>query len=789
MFKNYLKIAWRNLLNSKGFSFINIAGLAIGMTAAMLIGIWIQHELSFDRFHKQIKDLYIVYNKSIFDGELHCWPSTPPALGPVLKQEYPDIKYSARITYVDKHLFDYNGKKLEAEGFDAEENFLKMFTFPLIAGNMATALSSPYKIVITEDFAKKMFGTTENVVGKIIKFDNQYNLTISGVLQKLPSNTRFQTDYITPWLFYRVQYNGDDQNWGNNSYRTYVQLNSGANLKKVNAKIINTTIKHSNGNEDNQIFLHPFGDYYLYNTFKNGVPSGGRADVVKLFTFIAGFILLIACINFMNLSTARSEKRAKEVGIRKSIGALKLSLVGQFLIESVIVSFIAGVIALILTRITLPYFNELVSLDLSLPLLKPSFILAWLVFVLATGLLAGCYPALYLSSFKPVQVLKGTFVSVNAVVTPRKLLVITQFTFAVVMIVSTIVIRKQIQYAQDRDSGYNKNNLIYTYFNGEIHKNQNLIKQDLINSGVAEAVSITSGSFVSSSANSWGLNWVGKPEGAKIVFDQMATQGDFAKVLNVKVVKGRDIDPQLYPTDSTACLLNESAAKIINAKNPIGQIIDKDFIKWHVVGVIKDFIWGSPYDPIQPMLVMGPAQKWSNVVNIRLKANQPLSAAMPKIEAIFKKYNPAFPFTPLFVDKDYEVKFSEQQRTAKLAGTFALLTIIISCLGLFGLAAYMAASRTKEIGVRKVLGASVLNITALLSKDFLKLVIAAIIIASPIAWYAMQNWLQKYTYRIEIEWWIFAISGIGAIMIALVTVCFQSVKAAIANPVKSLRSE
>ncbi|MDT3401658.1 ABC transporter permease [Mucilaginibacter terrae] len=789
MLKNYIKIAWRSLLNSKGFSFINITGLAIGMTAAMLIGLWIKHELGFDRFHERIDNLYIAYNKSVFDGELSCWSTTPAALGPALKQEFPEVKYSVRVDYTDTHLISYSEKKLEANGFDADADFLKMFSFPLLAGDVVSALNSPYKIIITEGFAKKMFGSSAKAMGKIIKYDNKYDLTVSGVLKNFPSNTRFNCDYITPWSLFRVQFSADEQNWGNNSYRTFIELKPNADLNKVNKKIKNITIRHTNGGEDNQVFLHPFGDYYLHNTFKNGIPTGGRADVVKLFAIVAGFILLIACINFMNLSTARSEKRAKEVGIRKAMGALKQSLVGQFLLESIIISFIAGVFALVLTGFALPYFNMLVSLELNISYADPAFWMVLSGFILFTGILAGCYPAFYLSSFKPVQVLKGTFVAVSAVVTPRKLLVITQFTFAVVMIISTIVIRRQIQYAQDRDSGYEKNNLLYSYFTGDIEKNQELIKRELLASGAARVVSVTSGSFVSSSANSWGLNWAGKPAGAKIVFDQMATKGNFAKVLDVKLVQGRDINPELFPTDSTACLLNESAAKIINAKNPIGQIIDKDFIKWHVVGVIKDFIWGSPYEPIEPMVIMGPAQKWSNVINIRLNKNQPLNTSLKIIESVFKKYNPSFPFNPLFVDKDYQYKFREQVRTANLAGAFAILTIIISCLGLFGLAAYMAASRTKEIGVRKVLGASVLSITTLLSKDFLKLVLASIIIATPIAWYAMNHWLRDYAYRIEVEWWIFALAGLGAIIIALLTVSFQSIKAAIANPVKSLRSE
>jgi len=788
MFKNYIKIAWRSLLKNKGFSFINIAGLAIGMAAAMLITLWIQNEISFDRFHNKIDNLYVAYNRANFEGEINCWSTTPNPLGPALKQEFPEVKASVRTTYVDGHQIEFNGKKIQADGFNADSGYLNMFSFPLLSGNPNIALNSIYNIVITENFAKKLFGTA-NVLGKVIKFDNKFDLTVSGVLKKLPTNTRFQCDFIVPWTFMKILYGQEDSHWGNNSYKTFIKLQPNASLQQVNRKIKDVTIRHSNNQEDHEVFLYPFNDFYLHNVFKEGVPAGGRIDVVRLFAVIAGFILLIACINFTNLSTARSEKRAKEVGVRKAVGALKNSLIGQFLLESVIIAFIAGVIAVILAQLSLSYFNSLVQWQLVMPYNHIEFWVGIVLFILLTGLLAGCYPALYLSSFKPIEVLKGTFRSVNVLITPRKVLVIVQFTFAVVMIISTIIIRRQIQYAQDRDHGYDKGSLLYTMFSGDIEKNYDLIKNDLLSSGVATAVSITNQTMVDAGSNSWGLTWAGKDPNAKIVFDQMATKGDFAKTMKLNIVAGRDIDPKQYATDSTACLLNESAVKAMKFKNPIGQLVDKDFVKWHVVGVFKDFIWGSPFEHMNPMLVMGPKSDWNNVIHYRLNPNQSVSTSLKRAEAVFKKYNPAFPFTPTFVDHEYQTKFKEQQRTSKLAGSFAILTILISCLGLFGLAAYMAGNRTKEIGVRKVLGASVTNIAALISKDFLQLVMTSIIIATPIAWYAMSTWLQNYTYRIAVEWWVFVMSGAAAILIAFITVSFQSIKAAVANPVKSLRSE
>jgi len=788
MLKNYIKIAWRSLLKNKGFSFLNIAGLAIGMAAAMLIALWIQNELSYDRFHTNVKNIYLAYNRATFEGEIHCWNTTPTPLGPALKQEYAEVKSSVRVAWSDTYQVDFKGKKLQAKGFNADPEFLTMFSFPLISGNVDVALRDPNSIVITEDFAKNLFGKA-NAIGKVLKLDNKHNLIITGVLRNLPSNTRFQCDFILPWAFLKTMYGTADGSWGNNSYRTYIQLQPDASINKLNQKIKDITIRHSNHDEDNEVFLYPFSEVYLHSVFKNGVPEGGRIEVVKLFAVIAGFILLIACINFMNLSTARSERRAKEVGVRKAVGALKSSLISQFLIESVIIAFIAGIIAVVLAQVFLPAFNSIVEWQLAIPYGQPVFWLYLLVFIIFTGVLAGCYPALYLSSFEPIEVLKGTFRSVSAVITPRKLLVIVQFTFAVVMIVSTIIIRRQIQYAQDRNSGYDKGNLISVYFSGDIKENQKLIKEDLLNSGAATAVTVTSQGLTEASSNSWGLTWQGKDPQAKISFDQIATNGDFVQTMKLKLLQGRDIDLEVFPTDSTACLLSQSAAKVMNFKNPIGQIINKDDVNWHVVGVFKDFIWGSPYESTTPMFVMGPKNNWSNGINFRLNAQKSVSASLKQAEAIFKKYNPAFPFNPRFVDQDYLTKFESQQRTGKLAGTFALLTIVISCLGLFGLAAYVAASRTKEIGVRKVLGASVGSIAGLISKDFLKLVFMAILIATPIAWYTMNAWLQSYTYRIVIEWWVFLLAGISAILIALITVGFQSVKAAMANPVHSLRSE
>lgn len=786
MVKNYLKIAFRNLLRNKGFSAINISGLAIGMAGAVLILLWIQNELSFDQFHAKKDQLYMVYNKSVFEGDIHCWSSTPSVLAPALKAEYPDIKNFARYDWESERLLSYGDKKLNSSGSVTDSAFLYMFSFPLIKGNALTALTQVNSIVITESLAKKLFGD-EDPFNKIIRVESKDNFQVTGVLKDLPPNTRFNFEYLLPWR-YLQSLGWDYPNWGNNSFRTFIELQPGASLKSVNKKIKNITIRHSKNQEDNEVFLYPASRWRLWSRFENGIVTGGRIETVRLFGAIALFILLIACINFMNLSTAGSEKRAKEVGIRKVSGAKQSFIIGQFLTESVIIALLAGIISMAIVQLCMPAFNSIIGARLSVPFSNPLFWLLFTGFILFTGLLAGSYPAFFIASFKPVKVLKGSFKASHAAINPRKVLVVLQFTFAIVLICSSIIIQRQIKYAQERDNGYNKNNIVYHTLNGDLTRNYQLVRDELLASGAATSVTKTSMPISNSGSNSWGLEWKGKDPDQKIVFDQICADAGFVKTMGLRLVSGRDLDLQKYPTDSAACLLSESSVKVMKFKDPLGQIIHKDDVDWHVVGVFKDFIWGSPYETIPPMFVMG-AKGWLNGINFRISESGSLSGNLQKAEKIFKKYNPEFPFTPQFADQEYAHKFDDERRTARLSGSFAALTIFISCLGLFGLATYMAVSRKKEIGVRKVLGASVSSITTLLSIDFLKLVIMAICIAIPVAWYAMNIWLKHFSYHLAVEWWVFACAGLAAIVIALFTVSFQAVKAAIANPVKSLRTE
>jgi len=786
MLKNYLKVAFRNLTRNKGFSIINISGLAVGMASASLILLWVQHEISFDRFHKLNNRLYEVWTNGIRDGGLQSGIPTPQLMGPALKKDYPEIENAARIGWEQPILFEYNEKHIKATGTWADPAFLTMFSFPLLKGDAKTALNDPHSLVITLQMSKKLFGE-EDPIGKVLKFDNSENFTVTGLLKDLPNNTQFHFEFLNSSAFLESK-GYMDADWTDVSIRTFVLLKANTNLSVVNAKIKNIIPKYSGGRSKEESFLYPMDQLRLYSRFEEGKPVGGRIETVKIFSIIAFLILTIACINFMNLSTASSEKRAKEVGVRKVAGALRKSLVAQFLIESTLIASFAGVIALLIIQFSLPAFNQLTEKELFIDYHNIEFWSVAIVFILFTGVLAGSYPAFFLAGFKPVTVLKGHFKKVNALVTPRKLLVVIQFCFAIVLIICTLIIVQQIKFAQGRSSGYDKNNLAYVFMEGDIQKNYPLIKNELLASGTALSVSQTMAPLTQSWSSGFSLSWPGKDPNTKVSFDRSTTDGGLVKTAGLTLVDGRDIDIINYPSDSTACLINESAARLMKFKNPLGQMIFDDPVTWHVVGVIKDFILQSPYDQIRPIIFKGP-RYGSNVLNIRFNNHYSIDKNLAATEKIFKKYNPAYPFEYHFVDEEYAKKFDDQQQTATLAGLFAGLTIFISCLGLFGLAAYMAENRMKEIGVRKILGASIPQIATLISRDFLGLVMISILIASPTAWYVMHQWLHGFDYRIEIHWYVFALAGLAAILISLITVSFQAIKAAIANPVTSLRSE
>lgn len=789
MLKNFFKIAYRNLIRNKGFSFINISGLAIGMASAILILLWVQNELSYDSFYKNADRLYQSWNRDKGNNGIDCWNVTPKPLGPALKKDYPEIEKTTRVDWDQTLLFSVADKKINMMGNIVDPDFLTIFEFPFVEGDMNTALNNPTDIVITEKLSKAFFGN-EDAIGKTIRIDNKYDQKVSAVMKDLPNNTQFDFDYLLPWTCMRND-RTNDSSWGNNSTRNFVLLKPNTSIASVNSKIKDIIIKHSErGGTTAQSFLYPVSQLRLHSSFENGVPVGGKIETVRVFLLIAVFILLIACINFMNMSTARSEKRAKEVGIRKVAGALKQSLITQFLGESILIAFIAGILALVIVQLCLPAFNTLTTKQLFIEHNSACFWLLLSGFIIFTGVTAGSYPAFFLSSFSPVSVLKGSFKKAHALVTPRKVLVVLQFTFAIILIVCTIIIKKQTQYAQERQAGYDKNNIVYTFLSGDMPKNYELIKSDLINKGIATSISKTSAPLTEG-WSSGGADWPGKDPNDRTEFNFYNTDGSLVKTAGLQLTAGRDIDLKNYPTDSTAVILNETAVKVMQLKHPIGQMINRgkwDTV-WHVVGVVKDFILQSPYDPIKPIIIQGPRANWFNLIHVKLNNANSTAQNLAGMEKVLKLYNPQYPFEYHFIDKQYEKKFSDEQTTATLTAFFAGLTIFISCLGLFGLATYMAENRIKEIGVRKVLGASVQSIAALLSKDFIKLVMISIVIASPIAWWAMSKWLAGYNYHINISWFIFIEAGLIAIVIALLTVSFQAIKAAVANPVKSLRTE
>jgi predicted permease len=784
MLKNYLKIAFRNLLRNKAFSAINILGLSVGMASAVLILFWMYNEVSYDRFHKNRDYLYEAWNRGKFDGKLQCWNSTPQVLGPALKAEYPEVTHISR-NYSRWFVARVGDKKISSEAIITDADFLSMFDFPLLQGNARTALNSVGSMVVTQKMAIKMFGT-EDVLGKVISIDKD-NFTITGVMQNLPPNTAFRFEYILP-IEYLKRIGSADDGWMFNTVKTYVQLKPGTNAEVFAGKIRDITIRHSNKTEEHEVFLHPISQWHLYSNFENGKVVGGRIAIVRLFGIIAAFILLIACINFMNLSTARSEKRAKEVGIRKTAGANKGLLVGQFIGESILIALIAGTIALLAVYLALPAFNTLIGKELEVPVTNPTFWAAALAFILFTGIVAGSYPAFYLSSFKPISVLKGAFKKTHSVFSPRKVLVVVQFSFAIVLIISTLIVVEQIRHAQNRDPGYDRGQVVYHWITGDLGKHYAQIKRELLSAGIATSVTKTSSPLSSVSADTWGIEWRGKNVAEKIDFDIFTEDEGLVKTAGLQLIQGRDMDLTQFPSDSSAVLLNETAAKILGFKDPIGQTIKDNGVPYHIVGVVKDFVIRSPYDRQSPLIIEG-AQSYFNVIHMKLSADKPAADVMPAVEAIFRRYNPEYPFEYHFVDEDYALKFEDTRRVAKLTGIFAGLTIFISCLGLFGLAAYMAENRVKEIGVRKVLGASVMSIAALLSGEFMALVIISIVIAVPVAWYVMNLWLNDFEYRVGIQWWIFAVSGFLAIAVSLATVSYQAIRAALLNPVKSLRSE
>lgn len=789
MLKNYLKVAWRHLLQNKGFSFINIFGLAIGMAFAILIGLWIQYETSFDNFHKKGDRIGMALKHVLFNNVKGTQQATPLPLYYAFKSEFPEVKYASRMDWGGDYSLMAGDKKIKKNGRHVDPDFLKMFSFPIVKGDINTALNDVNAVVISETTAASLFGN-EDPIGRNIKVNNDFNVQVTAVIRDVPKNSSIQFDFLAPYE-YLVAHDdfirNQKTNWGNNFLVNVVELKEGVSMDAFSRKIWNINTERDKTLRDAYVFLQPMKDWHLKGDFKDWVQIGGKYEYIKLFAIIGIFVLLIACINFMNLSTARSEKRAREVGIRKAIGSLRWQLIVQFLTETLLTAFLAFILALVIIPLVLPLLKDVGFQDVNFNFSNYLLVIGAFLIAIITGLIAGSYPALYLSSFMPVKVLKSLFRQGHGTVTFRRILVVSQFAISIGLIISTVIVFQQIDHAKERSLGYNTNNLISVSASKDLANNFVPLKRELLASGYLEAVAKASGPLTNI-WNSWGdFSWEGKDPNAQIAIDVIMSEWDFEKTAGLKLKQGRAFSRD-HKTDSNAVILNEAALKMIGYKDPIGKTMKSADRTINIVGVIDDMIITDPFRPVSPMVLLFNADA-SNFIYLRLKEGVALKSALAAIQPIFDKYNPAFPFEYKFSDEEFEYKFNLEKQVGKLAGIFAVLAVFISCLGLFGLAAFMAERRTKEIGIRKVLGASLVNLWTLLSKEFVVLVTVGCLIASPIAFLLMNNWLQSYDYRISIKWWVFIVAGVIALIIALLTVSTQAVKAAVANPVKSLRSE
>jgi putative ABC transport system permease protein len=794
MIKSYFKIAWRNLLKNKAHSFINIAGLSVGMAVAILIGLWIWDELSYNKSFKSYNRIAQVWQNINNNGEVQTWQNTPFPLAEELRKNFSgDFKYVVMGGGFGDHILSAGDKKLNIRGSFMEDQAPNLFTLNMLKGTR-NGLMDPSSVIIAQSTAKAYFGDADPV-NKIMKIDNRLIVKVTGVYEDMPGNTSFANmGFIAPWKLYFANaewIRTAKDPWRPNAFLIYTQLADNADMEKVSLKIRDVKLRKLNAElakKKPALFLHPMSNWHLRNEYKNGINTGGRIQYVYLFLLIGVFVLLLACINFMNLSTARSEKRAKEVGIRKAIGSLKSQLVYQFMSESLLCVGIAFAFSILLVWLSLPFFNEVADKHMAILWTSPLFWTFGLSFTLLTGLIAGSYPAFYLSSFQPVKVLKGAFSVGRMASMPRKVLVVIQFTVSVTLIIGTIVVFRQIQFAKNRPIGYSNNGLIAVGMaTGDIHNHFDVVKSELIRQGAITSMAESGGLPTYNWSTSSGFEWPGKDPNMSVDFPTNDVSYDYGKTLGWTVKEGREFSKD-YATDSTAILLNETAVKFMNLKKPIGTIIKWDGQPFTVIGVVEDMVVQSPYGKIEPS-VYTLSSSQNNVVLLKINPKSSASDALSKIETVFKQYNPAQPFSSIFLDEEYNNKFGNEQRIGKLASFFAALAIFISCLGLFGMASFMAEQRVKEVGVRKVLGASVFTLWRLLSVDFAALVVIALVIATPVAYFLMYKWLQSYEYRSTISWWIFLLTGFGALSISLITVSFQSVKAALANPVKSLKSE
>ncbi len=789
MIPNFLKITFRNLRKNSSYSLLNIFGLAIGITCAGLIFLWVENEMSWDQFLPKKNRLAVIHENQTYQGKVRTTWSTPRLMAAAIVKEIPGVAAACRVD-PDNELFGVGEKSLYEAGAWVDSSFFGIFQRPFLEGNARTAFLHPSDIVITETVARQLFGN-QSAIGRTIRMNNKKDYDVTAVIEDFPANSTLQFRWLAPMsTAYFTDNDIQTNNWGMNSTTTYVELAPEASVEAVNARLKNyIATKRTDVVGAPVCFLFGANDWHLRAEYEDGKQVGGEIQYIHLFTVIAWIILLIACINFMNLATARSEGRAREVGVRKVLGAARRELIGQFIGESIFLSAVAAAIGLALITIVLPLFDALTGRELTLALGNPTHWAAIVAVTVVCGLVAGSYPALYLSSFNPVFVFKGIRIRGIGASVVRKGLVITQFTVSITLIISTVIIYQQLKHILTRDLGYDKNNLLTMKVRGNMAPHFKQIRQDLLNTGVVENAGLNSYNTIYIGDNGSGVSWDGKDPRQEVLISWRAVTPGFLATAGMHLLDGRDLRADLPAADSNHVIITETLAKMMGKGSAIGKKLK---YTWGgsstVIGVVKDYIYGDMYGSPDPVAFYYDSTD-ARLMYVRYKAGVRPDAALAAIGAVMKKDNPAYPFDYQFVDTVFNSLFASEKLMGVLSRLFAGLAILISCLGLFGLSAYTAERRTREIGIRKVLGASVSGITRLLSREFLVLVGLSALIAFAVAGIAMSRWLEQYHYRISIQWWVFAVAGVAAVGIALVTISFQSIKAALMNPVRSLRSE
>ncbi|HEY9006497.1 ABC transporter permease [Ohtaekwangia sp.] len=786
MIKNYLLIAIRNIFRNKLFSTVNILGLAFGIGSALLIFLWVNDELGVDKFHAHSDRLYrVMENQTYSDGRMYTFQSTPGPMAPFIKDKFPEIEKATRWTWQMTQLFQYQDKSFYNEGFYVDQDFIEMFSFPFVAGDVKTALKEKNSIVISETMAKRYFGD-DDPMGKILTLNTQTAFTVTGVVKDIGKNSSIQFQYLLPFQSFFDENKSWLDQWGNNNIRTFLLLAEGTDAAAF-AKKLKGEIKEHEKESNVELFIQPFGEAYLYNEFENGIQSGGRIEFVRIFFIVAVFVLVIACINFMNLSTAQATKRAKEVGLRKVIGAVPSQLFRQFMGESFITVFVSALIAMLLVYLLIPVFNNIIGKSLSLNLLDAKTLLIFIAIIITTAFVAGSYPALFISEFKPVQVLKGQLKSGSRAAIFRKGLVVVQFTFSIFLIISTVVVFRQMSFMEDRDIGFDRTNLFSVWLEGDIPKKYETFRTRLMTEPGIESVTASSQLPIDVGNSTSNLQWEGKDENERILFSNMDVDYEFIQTMRMQMAEGRPFDRSLV-TDTNNYIVNEKAAAKFGFKNgTAGQDLTMWEKKGKIIGVVKNFNFGSLHSEIEPLVIRVNAG-WRNCLLVRAKANE-TEAAIRSVEKLWKEYAPAYPFKYSFLNQDWEQFYKAEGQRGKVFNTLAILSIFISCLGLFGLSAFSAERRTKELGIRKAMGATVPGLVQLMSREFTMLVLIAACIGCPLGWYFMDKWLQAYAYHVEVGYITLIAATLVCLAISMITISYHSIKVAATNPIKSLRYE